>query len=104
MSLAYDNHSHIIVILVLDPAVHNQEVPCPATAASHAPSLSIVTGYKNQSQMISSAGAENQGGASLTNYDHAVFPDDYTLQNWQKVNPFKDIRTQNFPRSEFFEL
>ena len=52
--------------------------------------------------MISSAGAENQGGASLTNYDHAVFPDDYTLQNWQKVNPFKDICAQNFSLSEFF--
>lgn len=43
-------------------------------------------GYGNKPQMFSSAGAENKDGASLTNDDQTVYPDDYTLQNWQKVN------------------
>ena len=71
-------------VLILDSAVHSQVVPRATTARSQAP-LPIVTGYENQSQMYSSAGTENQDGASLTNEDQTVYPDDYTLQNWQKV-------------------
>ena len=58
------------------------------TAPSQAPGP-IVRGYENQPQVYSPAGAENQDGASLTNDGPIVYPDDYTLQCWQKVKPFK---------------
>lgn len=72
-----------------DSAVHTctPHVSSSATAPSQA-SLPIVTGYGNQHQMFSSAGPGNQDETSLTNDDQTVYPDDYTLQQWQKVKPF----------------
>lgn len=87
MSLAYENHSRIIVIFISDSAIHSQESPCSTPAPSQAPPP-IVRGYENQSQVFSSAGGtENPDGASQTNDDLTVRPDDYTLQHWQKVKP-----------------
>lgn len=44
----------------------------------------MVTGHDNHPPKFS-VEPGNQGGASLTNEDQAVCPDDYTLQGWQKV-------------------
>ena len=45
----------------------------------------MVIGHGNKPKTFPSAGAENNKGASLTNDDQTVIPDDYTLQHWQKV-------------------
>jgi len=50
-----------------------------------------VTGHGNKPKVSSHAGAENKVGASLTNDDQTVHPDDYTLQKWQKVNLLRSI-------------
>lgn len=75
-----------------DSVEGSQEVLCSATAPSQAP-CPIVTSYENQSQMFSSAEAEHQDGASLTNDDQTVYPDDYTLQIWQKL--YEEVAVEN---------
>lgn len=56
MSLAYENHSRIIVIFISDSAIHSQESPCSTPAPSQAPPP-IVRGYENQSQVFPLLGA-----------------------------------------------
>ena len=60
---------------------------CFSDSAPHSPDIprSIVIGRGNKPKTFPSAGAENNKGASLTNDDQTVIPDDYTLQHWQKV-------------------
>lgn len=87
-----------------DSAIHSQESPCSTPAPSQAPPP-IVRGYENQSQVFSSAGGtENPDGASQTNDDLTVRPDDYTLQHWQKLyEEVTDENTKLKQKSEIFK-